>query len=206
MINQPEKQFQQLSDGPQFELEQKDKEGRIKGWLNRYGSSVVLPIVALIILAGGIYLYASQKNQGEILLLEENLSGEISLNSQGEPILGEQSAAEAEADSTIEEIVPESRKEGDRIIEKAGRGDGMTNLARRALKNYLQENPQNLTNEHKIYVEDYLKDKTGSRPLSVDEEIGFSNDLIEEAIDASMQLDQDQLKSLEKYSVLVAWQ
>ncbi|MBU1137211.1 hypothetical protein KKD72_02495 [Patescibacteria group bacterium] len=203
MINQPEKQFQQPSSGPQFESEQKNGQGRIKGWLNRYGSSVILPIVALLILAGGIYLYAHQGKQGEILPVKENASQGVFLNEQGEPVLGEQPAT---AEQPSENTVPEPRIEGDKIVEKAGKGDGVTNLARRALKDYLQENPQNLTNEHKIYIEDYLKDKVGSRPLSVDEEVGFSNDLIKEAIDASLQLDQNSLKTLEKYSVLVAWQ
>ncbi|MBU4030594.1 hypothetical protein KJ756_00265, partial [Patescibacteria group bacterium] len=61
----------------------------------------------------------------------------------------------------------------------------------------------NLTNEHKIYIEDYLKDQVGSRPLEVGEEITFSEDLIKEAIDASLELSPEQLKNLEKYSALV---
>jgi len=89
------------------------------------------------------------------------------------------------------------------IIEKAVKGDGVTHLARRALKDYLKDNPQELTNEHKIYIEDYLKDEIGSRPLKVDDEIAFSEDLIKEAIDASLQLTPEQLKNLEKYSALV---
>lgn len=220
MINQPENQFQQPSGlptgqagGPQFGIEQKKEQGRIKGWLNRYGSSVILPIVALLILAGGIYLYASRKGQPEILPLDENSTGQLSLNPQGEPVITDESSSVGETTQETSEnpvvigkAVSESRSEGDKIVVKAGQGDGVTHLSRRALSDYLRENPQQLSNEQKIYIEDYLKDKIGSRPLEVGEEIGFSNDLINEAVDASTQLDQDQLKSLEKYSASVVWQ
>ena len=213
MDNQPENRSQQPTSGPQFGTEQQKTAGKvIKEWFNRYGSSVILPIIALLILAGGIYFYASQRGQQEALPLEENPAGELSLNSLGEPVITEQPfAAEQSSQETgnnliAGEIIPESRSEGDQIVVKAVEGDGVTNLARRALQDYLRESPQDLSNEHKVYIEDYLKDKVGSRPLEIGEEIGFSNNLINEAVNASMQLDQNQLESLEKYSVLVAWQ
>ncbi|MBU2068253.1 hypothetical protein KKE13_01590, partial [Patescibacteria group bacterium] len=87
----------------------------------------------------------------------------------------------------------------------AAPGDGVTHLARRALGDYLEDHSQNLTNEHKIYIEDYLKDNIGSKSLEVGEEITFSEDLIKEAIDASLELTPEQLQNLEQYSVLVAW-
>ena len=213
MDNQPENRSQQPTSGPQFGTEQQKTAGKvIKEWFNRYGSSVILPIIALLILAGGIYFYASQRGQQEALPLEENPAGELSLNSLGEPVITEQPfAAEQSSQETgnnliAGEIIPESRSEGDQIVVKAVEGDGVTNLARRALQDYLRESPQDLSNEHKVYIEDYLKDKVGSRPLEVGEEIGFSNNLIREAVEASLQLDQNSLESLEKYSVLVAWQ
>jgi len=213
MDNQPENRSQQPTSGPQFGTEQQKTAGKvIKEWFNRYGSSVILPIIALLILAGGIYFYASQRGQQEALPLEENPAGELSLNSLGEPVITEQPfAAEQSSQETgnnliAGEIIPESRSEGDQIVVKAVEGDGVTNLARRALQDYLRESPQDLSNEHKVYIEDYLKDKVGSRPLEIGEEIGFSNDLIREAVEASLQLDQNSLESLEKYSVLVAWQ
>jgi len=213
MDNQPENRSQQPTSGPQFGTEQQKTAVKvIKEWFNRYGSSVILPIIALLILAGGIYFYASQRGQQEALPLEENPAGELSLNSLGEPVITEQPfAAEQSSQETgnnliAGEIIPESRSEGDQIVVKAVEGDGVTNLARRALQDYLRESPQDLSNEHKVYIEDYLKDKVGSRPLEVGEEIGFSNDLIREAVEASLQLDQNSLESLEKYSVLVAWQ
>lgn len=182
-----------LTSGPQFGFKNKNSwKEKSKGWINKHGSSVILPVIALLILAGGIYLYANQKNQDEI----GSLSGEeFTADLQGK-ISG--SAVEE-----ITDIIPAGRKENNSIIEKAAKGNGVTHLARRALKDYTKDHPEELTNEHKIYIEDYLKDNIGSKPLNVGDEIAFSEDLIKEAIDASMQLTPEQLKNLEKYSALV---
>jgi hypothetical protein len=201
------------TSGPRFDLDNKGGWGeKFRGWINKYGSSVVLPIIALLILAGGIYLYSNQKSREANFFLEENSANiqEQLPSLEGEETAGisqeiSQVTEEKTQEGTIEKIIPEGRKEGGAIIEKAAKGDGVTHLARRALKDYLEDNPQELTNEHKIYIEDYLKDKVGPRPLEVDEEITFSEDLIKEAIDASLELNPEQLKNLEKYSALVAW-
>lgn len=189
--------------GPQFGLDKRGGWGeRIRKWLNKYGSSVILPIIALLILGGGIYLYSSQKSQEEITFpTEEEMTAEIAGILEKETVTGQEEVIEEII--AIEEIIPEGRKEAGSIIEKAAKGEGVTHLARRALKDYLEDYPQELTNEHKIYIEDYLKDEIGSQPLEIDEEIVFSENLIKEAIDASLQLTPEQLKILEKYSALV---
>ncbi|MAF20414.1 MAG: hypothetical protein CMI55_01905 [Parcubacteria group bacterium] len=193
--------------GPQFGLDNKPK--GFRKWIDKYGSSVILPIITLLILAGGIYLYASQKGNEPILSLKEgaadirqeasNLTEEIF----GEPT--EETTIESDTETAIKKIIPASISQGGMVIETAVKGDGVTHLARRALKSYLNDHPEELTNEHKIYIEDYLKDKTGSRPLEIGEEVTFSEDLIKQAIDASLELTEAQLKNLEQYSALVAW-
>ncbi|OPL12064.1 MAG: hypothetical protein AVO34_02320 [Firmicutes bacterium ML8_F2] len=196
-----------LDSGPQFSFEDKNS----KGWIKRYGSSVILPVIALLILAGGIYLYANQKSRDESFLpsseqeLTADLQGEIDALNQEMEQNGQitQLESEEELDNQVIEIIPAGRKENDSIVEKAVAGNGVTHLARRALKDYLNDKPQEMTNEHKIYIEDYLKDEIGSHPLNIGDEIAFSEDLIKEAIDASMQLTPEQLKNLEKYSALV---
>jgi hypothetical protein len=205
----PDGQSSSPTGGPQFGF--KDKGGwgaRIKGWINKYGSSIILPIIALLILAGGIYLYASQKSQEEALSPADETATDISQLLEEEeaaeqPEIVSPPAEEAEEPLPIEEIIPEGDK--GQITEKAAKGEGVTHLARRALKDYLANHSSELTNEHKIYIEDFLKDEIGSRPLEVDEEITFSEDLIKQAIDASSQLTPEQLKILEKYSALVDW-
>jgi len=174
--------------GPQFGMKKTNKS---KKWISKYGSSVILPIIALLILAGGIYLYANQNTA--------NIQGNITEQEQSGIITQEE---EIKPDT---QKIPEAIKKDGNIIEKAIKGDGITHLSRRVLKDYLTNNPQELTNEHKIYIEDYLKDNIGSRPLEIGEEISFSEDLIQQAIDASLELTPEQLKNLEKYSALVAW-
>lgn len=206
----PAGQSSSPTSGPRFGF--KDKGGwgsRLKGWINKYGSSIILPIIALLILAGGIYLYASQKSQEEAFSPADETAIDISQlleeESAEEPETTSPPAEETEGTLPIEKIIPEGRQEGAQIIEKAAKGDGVTHLARRALKDYLANHSSELSNEHKIYIEDFLKDEIGSRPLKVDEEITFSENLIKQAIDASSQLSPEQLKILEKYSALVDW-
>ena len=204
----PTNQFGSPAGGPQFDLKNTGGWGKqFKEWVNKYGSSVILPVIALSILAGGIYLYSSQKTEDATLSLRENSAAiHEGLSSAEEAVLAEEAVESAKKEAEKEEvkiIIPESRKENGMIIEKTAPGEGITHLARRALKNYTENNSENLTNEHKIYVEDYLKDSIGSRPLEVGEEITFSEDLIKEAIDASLELTPEQLNNLEKYSALV---
>ncbi len=206
----------QSSGGPQFNLppEGDQQKGRFREWINRYGSSVILPVVALLILAGGIYLYATQKQQQDSKFSLENAPTNIeetagTENTEESPIMviGEEGVEEESQSEEIQEIIPEVRKEEGNIIEKAIPGDGVTHLARRALKDYLADHSQNqeLTNQHKIYIEDYLKDQTGSEPLEIGEEVCFSENLIQEAIESSLELNDNQLKNLEKYSSQVIW-
>lgn len=91
--------------------------------------------------------------------------------------------------------------------ETAQQGEGITHLARKALKRYLEEKGSGLelTPEHKIYIEDYLQNKTGERGLLVGEKISFSEELIKEAINKAQQLQPSQLENLKQYSSLVSF-
>lgn len=84
-------------------------------------------------------------------------------------------------------------------------GEGVTHLARRALKSYLEEkgNDFNLTPEHKIFIEDYIQNQTGESWLMLGETLTFSEELIAEAIQKALQLTPDQLENLKQYSALV---
>ena len=90
-------------------------------------------------------------------------------------------------------------------IEVAEWGEGITHLARRALKKYLQENPQDfeVTPEHKIYIEDYLAKEIGGGWLNLGESLEFSEDLIKRAIEKAETLTPEQLANLIQYSQLV---
>ena len=90
-------------------------------------------------------------------------------------------------------------------LEIAQNGEGITHLARRVLKEYLQGKPQDfeITPEHKIYLEDYLAKSMGDRWLNLGEEVEFSETLIKEAIEKAKDLTPDQLQNLTQFSQLV---
>ncbi len=80
----------------------------------------------------------------------------------------------------------------------------MTKLARRALANYLEKNPDSaLTPEHKIYIEDFLRKNVPPQRVFVGTSLEFSKDLIQKAIANSKNLNEKQLNNLHKYAVLV---
>ena len=92
------------------------------------------------------------------------------------------------------------------FVEVANNGDSLTTLARRATKQYLEKNPvDGLTKEHKVYIEDYLRKHINhSAIVHSGEQVGFSKDLIKTAIEASKNLNERQLKNLQKYSARVS--
>lgn len=207
--------------GPQFELAETGGWGKkCRGWINRYGSSVILPIVALAILASGIYLYATQKRQENNALAPQEEETPATVVTTTEPSTEIPAATENNTDKKIienlainntpelekvKEIVPE-KKQTNTITIKAEKGEGVTHLARKAFKTYHSSHNLDsfkLTKEHKIYIEDYIKDKIGSKTLKTDETIDFSENLIKEAIDSSTKLTSKQLKVIEQFSRLV---
>lgn len=200
-----------FSGGPNFGSPD-DWDQPSDGWFSKYGSTVVLPIIAILVLAGGIYLYATQKSEPAALEeATEDLTGdEISLIDDEDlgADLGDITIEDEQEPEDIEVIIPAPKKTAGAITETAIRGDGVTHLARRALKTYITDNPQqgkDISNEHKVYIEDYIKDKTGSHSLNIGDEISFSKDLIQEAVDASRNLSDNQLNNLKQYSSKVAW-
>lgn len=186
--------------GPKFELEER-KGGlkKFRAWISRWGGSVIMPIIALIILAGGIYLYATQRSENIALTLQERQQTEQQQENNTDD-QGQIAGQEQQSGNDNQQ-----QAQGDALTETAQRGDGVTHLARRALASYLKDSPRELTNEHKIYIEDFLKDRTGSRPLEIGEQISFSEDLLNEAISASLELSPNQLQNLEQFSVQVNW-
>lgn len=90
---------------------------------------------------------------------------------------------------------------GKKYTVTAERGDGITHLARKAFGEYLKETGQgsDLTPEHKIYVEDYMQNRTGSQKISVGQQLSFSESLITDAISSAKTLSPKSLENLQKY-------
>lgn len=91
---------------------------------------------------------------------------------------------------------------GESITMVAVKGQGVTHLARFALQRYLSEQKPKatLTKEHKIFIEDFLKDSFKKIRLHPESELTFSLDLITKAITASQNLTPTQLNNLMRYS------
>jgi hypothetical protein len=97
---------------------------------------------------------------------------------------------------------PEATKTDSGYTEVAQAGDGYTHLARRAATRWLSENQPGytVTNEHRIFIEDYIKDQVGNGSLALGHSHTISFDLIAEAVAAAQNLSDAQLRNLSRYT------
>jgi len=197
---------------PQFDKQ--DGWGKkISHWWQKYFKSVILPAIIVILIAGGIYAYTnrqesapesqtaslgqtSQEQSQPQIEIKENEIKNLASESATETL----SLGETETQETQEEPILITAQTTE-IKEIALKGEGVTHLARRALKQYLQDvRPElNLSLEQKIYCEDYIQNKTADRGLEINEEISFSTEIIEAAINASQHLTSGQIQNLSQY-------
>jgi hypothetical protein len=197
-----------------------------KGWLEKTKDIIYenwqTILVALIVLIVGVSAYNNNKtsnesNSNEVIVEEENnnKNEEEQLTEQkDEQQAEEQDQAVAEEEVAIKEETPsndvkveeaeeetvQTSNEGYEIA--ANKGEGVTHLARKALEQYMKENADdNITNLHKIYIEDYLQNKTGNEGIEIGHKEFFSKSLIQEAITSSKKLSDKSLDNLKKYSI-----
>jgi hypothetical protein len=176
--------------------------GQTKQWLQD-NLRIIISILIVVAIAGGIYSY-SKRSQSPA----QDLASEITTG-QGEGavegmVAGDEiiTAAKEKEESGVAAATSQETEAS--FVETAGRGDSMTKLARMALANYLEKNPDStLTPEHKIYIEDYLRKNIPPQRVFVGTSLEFSKDLIQGAITKSKTLNDKQLKNLHKYSVMV---
>jgi len=190
-----------MMPGPKF--------GENQSWWSNNRSNIILAIIGVLIIVGGIYLYANYQKPNpsaelkqENQINEQNIEGVVKpeqINLDGQTVLGQNT-------ETTKEKVEIVKIENSKYTLKANAGAGITHLARKAAKEYLERNTElknKITAEHKIYIEDYIKDKTGSYGLKIGQELTFDDGLIKEAIDQSLKLNENQLQNLHKYALLV---
>lgn len=203
---------------------------KITEFLKKRGISAALPIIAAIILAGGVYYYyqnqvpekttdrpaaeeiskTSVKTDLSKLTAPETSDKSAGKEETAEPekksgigdILKKpfsKNKEEAAIDDKKEPVLTEAIKES--ITKKAELGEGITHLARKALKEYLTDKGDTvqLSVEQKIYIEDFLKDAAGSRSLEIGEEITFSVSQIDQAVALAQDLTDTQIQNLSKY-------
>jgi len=162
--------------------------------------SFIIIVVAIVAIGGYFWLQKTGRISGfnlSALLGELTLPGKFSEEETETPI----SLGGSFTSTDFEQEVGLSPSPGE-YTAAAVPGDGVTNLARKALKSYLEEKGQdlNLSPEQKIYIEDYIQNETGDDWVQIGETITFSEDLISEAISKSLELTPNQLENLEQYS------
>lgn len=181
---------------------------------------MIVSIVIVVVIAGGIYTYSKraqapivkkgtsateQSSEGKISVIggdnesvsNANETGQTQQNAEQPPT---QPAEKAPA------VAPQTSQETEAsFMETAAKGDGTTKLARRALANYLEKNPDSaLTAEHKIFIEDLLRRQVQNGRLKIGDKREFSKDSIAKAIEKSKGLNTKQLKNLHKFSQKVS--
>jgi flagellar basal body-associated protein FliL len=189
--------------------------GKAKNWIQD-NIRIIISVLIVVVIAGGIYSY-SNRSQDSIskdeLALEDEFMIDQELEEDAElaevqEIDAEEDAAGVQIDEESAEVEVEtiSQETGEAFVETAVAGDGSTTLARKALVSYLEKNNDSeLTAEHKIYIEDYLrKNVNHTGGVAVGSQISFSKNLIKDSIEKSKTLNAGQLKNLEKYSARVA--
>lgn len=199
-----------------MEENEKDEQGTdfedTKSWL-RDNLRIIISIIIVVAIAGGVYSYSKRSQaptETKEIAEEEQLNEGVAEEGSVEVEEGQETKAPEEQKQTTGEekaaaSTATSQETEGSFVETAGKGDGQTHLARRALANYLEKNPDSeLTPEHKIYIEDYLRKNSGAKGrVHIGTSIEFSKDLINRAIESSKKLNDKQLKNLHKYAVQV---
>jgi hypothetical protein len=185
---------------------------------------IIVPIILLIVIFG-LVIISNYVGDGFIASTSEKITEErnrmISIFN-GEDQEEEQASEEGEEDANEEEefeLAEEEDGDDDEISifnparenyrQVAEKGEGLTHLARKATTSYMNENDINLTDEERIYVEDYIQKEVQKEKgvvfLDIGDNVDFSSDLIEEAVNNANDLTEVQLNNLSQYTAFVSF-
>lgn len=201
--------------------EEKNEGGEgVSEWL-KDNLRIIVSVAIVVAIAGGIYSYSqrTQPTTSEDVATIEDMAGKdeeaVEIAAEESEVAGTETGKDeaeqeriAQTDKEEVEVAAapaESRETETSFVETAVRGDGVTHLARRTLANYLEKNPDSsLTPAHKIYIEDYLRKNAGfTGRVFVGTSVEFEKELIQKAIDEAKNLNEGQLKNLQKYANMV---
>ena len=218
MDNENKKNQSAHENEPEKDMDDEET-GTMKQWLQD-NLRIIISILIVIAIAGGIYSYSKRSEIPVNELAENQIGTEESISGnigEGTTIENNQGVIQGEVNKpaeTTQQDTTQGVKENQPVqisqetetafIETAQPGDGLTHLARKALADYLEKNPDStLSPEHKIYIEDYLRKNIPPKRVFKGTTVEFSKDLIKQAIEKSKTLNENQLKNLHKYAVLV---
>ena len=173
-------------------------------WLKKNAQKITIGIILILVATGAFSFY---KNYNERTALLKSVVEDIRADIKADPPSSSTLASnqvKGVAQQAQARTEPEAIISGNEITVSPAKGNGVTHLARQALKEYLKDKPglaKELTAEHKIYIEDYLRKNVEKAPeiLQMNDTVTFSQDLIQNAIDQAQKLTDSQLKNLEKY-------
>lgn len=202
------------------EFENQGSLRKFNSWIKNHSRAITSLIIVAVIVGVGIYAYNRPQVSEETTTTTEEQPKEelatttteesnptIEISKPKETASQPTETAAATTTPAIQSVVKADRKvemKDDQIMVMAGTGDGVTHLARQALREYLKADAGvSLNAEQKVFVEDYLKDRTASARLAVGEGKNFSKDTIKQAIDAAQKLNENQIKNLGKYAQMV---
>lgn len=102
----------------------------------------------------------------------------------------------------VSKALPAGKTTDSAYVETAQKGDGLTHMARRAATRYLADHDAGytITNEHRIYIEDYIQKHLNRHPVTIGSEETISFDLVKQAVDSASHLTDKQLHNLTKYT------
>lgn len=189
-------------------FDQSEETSGLKAWFED-NSRILLSILVVVAIAGGIYSYSKRVQAPTITdtAATQQQNDTITETPESTPPTDDKTTpppTTASPATTAVSTAQVSETETSLTV-KATRGQGETHVAREALANYLTKNPDSqLTKEHKIYIEDYLrKHNTFSGHVSVGTSIEFQKTLIQQAIGQAKNLTPRQLDHLKIYSARV---
>ncbi len=194
-----------------FNLEKKPDENKN----NNNMLFVIVPAVILI-LVFGIVIVSEHSGKEFFASTSDKVTSEIgdifsSKNDNEEKESEEDKEPKEDEESKEDSLttIPEITTEKDLYTVTAQKGEGLTHLARKALTTYMNDENINLTNEERIYIEDYvqkeIQKKEGKSTVDLGDEIEISTDLLDDAIDSANNLTPTQINNLTQYSVHVSF-
>lgn len=176
----------------------------------------VSALIIILIVAAAIYAFSGDQQNGVAPAADESPAaaeqveeGESDAATDAEtatitpaPIQSPATPVTREQLAESARQLPEARRTESTYVEVAQAGDGITHLARRATTRWLSENQAgfDVTNEHRIYIEDYIQNRLGTQGMSLGQEMEVSFDLVKEAVAASQPLNEQQLRNLSRYT------
>jgi hypothetical protein len=182
---------------------------------------IVVPIILLIVIFG-LVIISQYIGDGFIAGTSDKISEErdkMISTFNGEEVEEESEEGEEVEENLTEDENKEVENEEDRSFswfsnsssydQVAERGEGLTHLARKAVTSYMTDNDVNLTDEQRIYVEDYvqkeLQKEKGTTVVEVGESVDISSELLENAISNANDLTAEQLSNLSQYTAFVSF-